>query len=265
MCSLRRFKVGDSMYNDFAEVYDKLQDADYNKFIEYYEQVFKKFGIKPELVLDLACGTGSITVEMAKRGYDMIGLDLSCEMLNIARDKAANEGQEILFLNQDMCEMELFGTVDAIVCALDGVNYITDYEDLKQLFRLVENYLNPGGIFIFDINSRRKLQNILGGNIFVNDEQGIFYVWQSEYDEESHICDFGLTFFVEEEDGVYTRFDEFQQERAYTIGEISLGAEMAGLEVQGFYKPFGFATADDSDERIFCVVSKKSIDKNWKE
>lgn len=253
------------MYSDFAEVYDRLQDADYNKFIEYYEQIFKKFGIKPELVLDLACGTGSITVEMAKRGYDMIGLDLSCEMLNIARNKAANEGQDILFLNQDMCEMELFGTVDAIVCALDGVNYLTDYDDLRQLFRLVENYLNPDGLFVFDINSKSKLKNILGGNTFVNDEQGIFYVWQSEYDEESHICDFGLTFFVEDEAGMYTRFDEFQQERAYTIEEISVAAEEAGLKVQGFYKPFEFATADDSDERIFCVVSKKTIDKNWKE
>lgn len=262
---MRRYKVGDIMYSDFAEVYDKLQDADYEKFIDFYEQIFKKFGKKPELVLDLACGTGSITINMAKRGYDMIGLDLSWEMLNIARNKAAKEGQEILFLNQDMCEMELFGTVDAVVCALDGVNYITDYENLKQLFRLVENYLNPGGMFIFDINSKTKLENILGGNTFVNDEQGIFYVWQSEYDEDSNICDFCLTFFVKDEGGQYTRFDEFQQERAYSIDEISAAAAVAGLEVQGFYKPFEFATADDSQERIFFVVSKKCVDKNWKE
>jgi len=245
------------MYNDFAEVYDRLQDADYDKFVDFYEKIFEKLNLKPELVLDMACGTGNITLPMAKRGYDMIGLDMSVEMLNIARDKAYEEEQEILFLCQNMCEMELFGTVDAIVCALDGVNYITDYEDLKQLFRLVQNYLNPGGVFIFDINSVHKLKNILGNNTFVNDEQGIFYVWQSEFSEETNICDFGLTFFEEQEDGSYERFDEFQQERAYTIGEISSAAEAAGLDVTGVYKPFEFATADDNDERIFFAVSQK--------
>ena len=245
------------MYNDFAEVYDKLQDADYGKFVDFYEAIFERLGLKPELVLDLACGTGNITLPMAERGYDMIGLDMSVEMLNIARDKACESGKDILFLCQDMCEMELFGTVDAVVCALDGVNYITDYEDLKQLFRLMANYLNPGGVFIFDINSVHKLRNILGNNTFVNDEQGIFYVWQSEFSEETQICDFGLTFFEEQEDGSFERFDEFQQERAYTIAEISEAAELAGLQVTGVYKPFEFATADDNDERIFFAVSKK--------
>ena len=245
------------MYNDFAEVYDKLQDADYNRFVDFYEAIFKRLGIKPELVLDLACGTGNITLPMAQRGYDMIGLDMSVEMLNIARDKAYEDNREILFLCQDMCEMELFGTVDAIVCALDGVNYITDYENLKQLFRLVQNYLNPGGVFIFDINSVHKLKNILGNNTFVNDEQGIFYVWQSEFSEETQVCDVGLTFFQEMEDGSYERFDEFQQERAYTIDQIRSAAEAADLDVTGVYKPFEFSTATDCDERVFFVVSKK--------
>ena len=144
------------MYNDFAAVYDKLQDADYDAFVDYYERIFKKLGKEPKLVLDLACGTGNITLPMAKRGYDMIGLDLSCEMLNIARDKAMTENQNILFLNQDMCEMELYGTVDAIVCALDGVNYITETEDLRKLFRLVKNYLNPDGIMIFALNDESE-------------------------------------------------------------------------------------------------------------
>ncbi|MBE7024291.1 MAG: class I SAM-dependent methyltransferase [Ruminococcaceae bacterium] len=245
------------MYNDFAEVYDRLQDADYGRFVDFYEKIFQKQGLAPELVLDLACGTGNITLPMAKRGYDMIGLDMSVEMLNIARNKAYEENEDILFLCQDMCEMELFGTVDAIVCALDGVNYITDYDDLKKLFRLVQNYLNPGGVFVFDINSVHKLKNILGNNTFVNEEQGIFYVWQSEFSEETQVCDFGLTFFEEAEDGSYERFDEFQQERAYTIAEIKDAAEFAGLEVTGFYKAFEFVTADDNDERIFFVVSKK--------
>jgi len=244
------------MYSDFAEVYDKLQDADYEKFADYYETIFKKFGKSPKLVLDLACGTGNITIPLAKRGYDMIGLDLSCEMLNIARNKAAAEGLDILFLNQDMTEMELYGTVDAIVCSLDGVNYITDKKDLERLFCLVKNYLNPGGIFVFDINSVHKLRDILGGNTFVNEEHGIFYVWQSEFSEETKICDFELTFFVESQNGGYERFDEFQQERAYTIKEVTDVAELAGLNVSGIYKDFGFSTATDEDERIFFVVSQ---------
>ena len=245
------------MYNDFAEVYDRLQDADYEGFVDYYERIFKKFGKNPELVLDLACGTGNITIPMAKRGYDMIGLDLSCEMLNVAREKAAAEGLDILFLNQDMTDMELYGTVDAIVCALDGVNYITDPADLKRVFALVKNYLNPGGIMIFDINTEHKLRNILGGNTFVNEEQGIYYVWQSEFDDETKICAFELNFFCEQPDGGYIRFDEFQEERAYSTSEILDILKSEDLVAEGFYKPFEFSTPDDKEERIFFVISKK--------
>ena len=245
------------MYNDFAEVYDKLQDADYEAFVDYYERIFKKLGKEPKLVLDLACGTGNITIPMAKRGYDMIGLDLSCEMLNIAREKAQKENLDILFLNQDMCEMELFGTVDAIVCALDGLNYITDPEDLKQIFKLVANYLNPGGVMIFDMNTEHKLRDILGGNTYVMEEQGIYYVWQSEYFEDTKICEFELNFFSEQEDKGYKRFDEFQEERAYSPEEISGFVKDAGLNMTGIYKPFTFSTQDDEDERIFFVISKK--------
>lgn len=245
------------MYGDFARVYDKLQDADYEAFADYYERIFEKFGKKPELVLDLACGTGSVTLPLARRGYDMIGLDLSCEMLGIAREKAAESGMDILFLNQDMTEFELYGTVDAIVCALDGINYITETEDLERVFALAENYLNLGGLMIFDINSEYKLREVLGGNTFVNDEQGIYYVWQSEFDEESRICQFELNFFEEQPDGRYLRFDEYQEERAYSVEEIQAAAERARLNVEGYYKPFGFSTADGSDERIFFVISKK--------
>lgn len=245
------------MYNDFAEVYDKLQDADYEQFVDYYERIFKRLGKKPKLVLDLACGTGNITIPMAKRGYDMIGLDLSCEMLNIARDKAHKENLDILFLNQDMCEMELFGTVDAVVCALDGLNYITDYDDLKKVFKLIENYLNPGGVMIFDLNTEHKLRDILGGNTYVMEEKGVYYVWQSEFFEDERICEFELNFFCEQPDGSYKRFDEFQAERAYSTEEIVEAVKAAGLDVTGIYKPFEFSTTDEWDERIFFVISKK--------
>lgn len=245
------------MYNDFAAVYDKLQDINYAEFVNYYEKIFERLGKKPELVLDLACGTGNITIPMAERGYDMIGIDLSCEMLNFAREKAMEKGQSILFLNQDMTAFELYGTVDAIVCALDGINYLTKEGDLEKLFKLAENYLNPGGIMIFDINSEYKLSKILGNNTFVSEEDGIYYVWRNEYSEKTRICEFELNFFVENEDGAYDRFDEFQEEKAYRIDEISSAVETSGLVLEGCYKPFGFTTASDTDERIFFVISKK--------
>lgn len=244
------------MYNDFAEVYDRLQDADYEKFIRYYEEIFKRYGKTPTLVLDLACGTGNITIPMAKRGYDMIGIDLSCEMLNIAREKAMEEGQNILFLNQDMTEFELYGTVDAIVCALDGINYITDEKMLKKVFSLVQNYLNPDGIMIFDINSEYKLSKILGDNTFVNEEQGFYYVWRNNYSEDTKICEFELNFFEETEDGSYLRFDEFQEERAYSVEEIESAVTSARLNIEGFFRPFSFESATETDERIFVVVTK---------
>lgn len=245
------------MYNDFAEVYDRLQTADYEKFVDYYEEIFKRLGKTPKLVLDLACGTGNITIPMAKRGYDMIGLDLSCEMLNIARNKAISQNLDILFLNQDMCEMELYGTVDAIVCALDGLNYILDSGDLEKVFSLVKNYLNPGGVMIFDMNTRHYLENVLGRNTFVSDEDGIYYVWRSEFFEDTNICEFELNFFCEDQDKSYKRFDEFQAERAYSVDEISKLVTSQGLDMTGIYKPFGFSTATDLDERIFFVISKK--------
>ena len=247
------------MYGDFASVYDRLQDADYNSFVDYYERIFEKFGLKPKLVLDLACGTGNITIPMAQRGYDMIGVDLSVEMLNIARGKAAESGQDILFLNQDMTEFELYGTVDAAVCALDGVNYLTEDGDLGRLFALVKNYLNFGGIMIFDINSAFKLKNILGNETFVNEEDGIFYVWQNFWEEERSVCCFELNFFEEQTDGSYLRFEEVQEERAYTVEEITAEAKRAGLFVEGVYKPFEFGAANEQcDERIFFVVSRKN-------
>ena len=149
------------MYDEFANIYDRLQNIDYASFVDYYQKIFESFSLKPELVLDLACGTGNVTIPLAERGYDMIGVDMSGEMLNIAADKARAKNLDILFLNQDMTEFELYGTVDAIVCSLDGVNYLTEDWQLEQLFALVKNYLNPDGIFIFDINSKYKLSKVL--------------------------------------------------------------------------------------------------------
>ena len=244
------------MYNKFADIYDRLQDIDYGSFINYYEEIFRINGIDPKLMLDLGCGTGSITIPMAKRGYDMIGVDLSSEMLDIAAAKARDAELDILFLNQDMAEFELYGTVDAAVCALDGVNYLTENGDLDKLFALIHNYLNPGGVFIFDINTEYKLKNILGDNTFVYDEDDVYCVWSNSYDEDDKICGFDLDFFTQTENGQYERNSEYQEERAYSVAEIRESAEKNSLRVVGIYADRSFNAPTDTSERIFFVVQK---------
>ena len=245
------------MYGRFADIYDSLQNVDYNAFCEFYENVFKKLDIKPELVLDLGCGTGNITIPLAKAGYDMIGSDISDEMLSIAIEKAKADNLDILFLNQDMTEFELYGTVDAITCALDGVNYLTEDGDIDKLFALVKNYLNPNGVFIFDLNTEYKMKNVLDGNTYVYDEDNAYCVWSSEYDEENRVCGFFLDFFIQRKDGLYERYDEYQEERAYSESEIQLLAEKYELSVVGIYDETSFNAAKPNSEKISIVLKKK--------
>ena len=239
-------------YGDFASVYDALvQDVDYKRMIETYQRIFKQAGLCPELVLDLGCGTGNITLPMAGLGYDMIGVDASVEMLNVARQRAAEQNLDILFLNQEMQEFELYGTVDAVVSALDSLNYVT--EGLDEVFCLVHNYLNPGGLFLFDINTIYKLKHIIGEHTYIYDSENVFYTWQSDY--EAGLCDFYLTFFVKEGQN-YRRFDEVHTERAYSEEEI-----------EQLLQKYGFTLLEKSDgdtgtevmpesQRIFYAARK---------
>ncbi|NLV37499.1 MAG: class I SAM-dependent methyltransferase, partial [Clostridiaceae bacterium] len=150
-----------AIYRDFAFLYDRLMwDVDYIGWADYVEGMFERSKVNPRLIADLGCGTGSFCLEMAKRGYEMIGIDQSVEMLNCAKQKTLDAGADILYLNQDMTSFELYGTVDAITCLMDSVNYVTYKNDLKRLFRLVNNYLNPDGLFLFDINSPYKFEQI---------------------------------------------------------------------------------------------------------
>lgn len=213
-------------YTKFAEVYDRLINVNYKHMADKIEDIFKANGANPKLVLDLACGTGNLTIELSQRGYDMIGIDLSEDMLSVAIDKAP----DIRFLCQDMTEFELYGTVDAIVCTLDAVNYITDKRQLKKVFKLVNNYLNPNGLFIFDINTVHKLENVLGNNTFVYDEEDVFYTWENYF--KNNISEQFLTFFVKDKDkDNYKRFDEQHIQRAYSVSEIKEMLEDAKLSL----------------------------------
>ncbi|MBQ7039136.1 MAG: class I SAM-dependent methyltransferase [Clostridia bacterium] len=242
------------IYQDFAEVYDALtEDVTYEKTVEYLEQIFKKhYDKKPKLMLELACGTGSITKLLSEKGYDMIGVDLSEEMLNVAREKC-DEG--VLLLNQDMTEFELYGTVDVIMCLLDSVNYITEPEKLQKMFRLAENYLEYGGLFVFDINSSYKLKNVIAENTFIRETENIYSVWENE--QEPPFVNFILNFFVENTDGSYERFYEEHTERIYEQDEIVSMLKKAGFENIKVYSENSFDAPDNTTERIYFVANKR--------
>jgi SAM-dependent methyltransferase len=245
------------MYQDFAYLYDALQqDVPYEQFAEYYVKIIEKFGGEKGLCLDLGCGTGNMSMLLDSLGFDVIGVDSSVDMLEVAREKAMEEERNILFLNQDMTSFELYGTVATVVSTLDCVNYITDEKALLEVFKLVNNYLDPKGLFIFDINSEYKLEHILGDNTYVSDDEDIFYSWQNSYDKEKKICTFDLTFFEKDED-VYYRYDETHYERAYSIEEIKGLLEKAGMEVVGVFDNLSFNAPVDKSERIFFVAREK--------
>ena len=235
-----------SMYKNFAAYYDLLQrGTDYFGWADYIERLFKRHGIKkPLLILDLACGTGNITIELANRGYDMIGIDRSVDMLNMARQKS--DLLNILYLNQDIADFELYGTVDAVTCCLDSINYLNK-SSLEKCFRLVRQYLNTGGCFIFDINTEYKFKKILDKQTFTYDFDELYCVWQNRYNPKKRFCDYYLTFFIRDNGGKYTRCHEKHREYAYSVSEIKSMLKQAGFKNIKVYS----RTKREDPERLF--------------
>ncbi|OPX45482.1 glycine/sarcosine N-methyltransferase [Ruminiclostridium hungatei] len=244
------------IYNNFAYIYDKLTlDIEYHKWTDYVEKLIKKNKISGTMVLELGCGTGSFGIEMAKRGYEMICLDLSGDMLDRASKKAAEEGADILFLNQDMSNFELYGTVDVIVCLLDSFNYLTRSVQVQRMLKLVHNYLNPNGLFIFDVNTKYKFENILSDNFFYEIGEDITYIWENEYNPKSGKARFDLTFFVREGQ-LFRRFEETHFERAYTHEELLGYIGEAGLELVSVYEGLTFKKPRNESPRNFYICKK---------
>lgn len=243
-----------TVYQEFSDIYDLLmKTTDYSAWADFYERLFARYRVTPELILDLGCGSGTLTKILADRGYDMTGIDSSCAMLN----KAMAKGGNVLYLQQDMTEFELYGTMGAIISSLDCINYITNKEDLLQVFRLMWNYLDYDGVVIFDINSAYKLREILGGHCYTYDDDGVFYTWESFYDEDTKLCDFELTFFVHEHDGLYRRIEESQTERAWETEEIrDLLAQANFCEIECFGDKT-LSAPTDREERIFFAARKR--------
>ncbi len=248
-------------YEALAKVYDKLNgEVDYAAIAAFYEKVFSCYGITPELVLDLGCGTGSMTLELAARGYDMIGVDASAEMLTKAYERMYSRGQGgILFLQQDMRSFELYGTVGAVVSTLDCVNYLTGDGDIDRCFALVHNYLDPDGVFVFDVNTPYKFKHVYGDNAYIlEEEDGSAYCgWQNDYDEQSGLCRFLLSVFAEEKDGRYTRADEEQTERCYGRETLIAALEKAGFADICFYGDTDLGAPHAETERWFIAARCK--------
>ena len=244
-------------YSSFASVYDSLTfNVDYEKRADYITEILKQNNITEGLLLDLACGTGSLSVEFAKRGYEVIATDASADMLMEAQNKAFSEGFNIMFLCQKMEETDLYGTVGAVVCSLDSVNHLPSYEEVKKTFQVLKNFVDDGGIMIFDVNTLYKHRNILGNNTFVYDEKDVFCVWQNRLFEDNKTVGINLDFFVK--DGAkYQRFNENFKEVAFTDEEITSAVEGAGFKVLNRYTDFTFDPPKEDTERVYYVIRRE--------
>ena len=249
------------IYDILAAFYDRInREIDYDTWADFIEKIFdREMKERPSLVLDLGCGTGKMTLALAKKGYDMTGIDYSVNMLGEAREAAADAelSDRILWLCQDIRSFELYGTMGAIVSCLDTINHITKEKELISVFSLVHNYLDPDGLFIFDVNGKHKFETLYADQTYVFEEGNDFCVWENEYNEKSKLCRFYITLFSKERDGRYSRYEEAQSEKMYPLSSLRRALEETGFEFVGAYSDYDFKVADDTADRIYIVARCK--------
>ena len=244
-------------YTSFARVYDTFMDnVPYKEWADYLGKILKEYGIDDGLVLDLGCGTGNMTEMLASSGYDMIGVDNSEDMLELAMEKRMESGKDILYLLQDMREFELYGTVRAIVSVCDSVNYITEPEELEEVFRLVNNYLDPKGVFLFDFNTVYKYKEVMGDTVIAEDRGECSFIWDNFYYEEERINEYDLTLFIQEDanEDLYRRYQETHYQRGYTLEEMKELVECSGLVFEAAYDAVTHEEPTEKSERIYIVA-----------
>ena len=248
-------------YTGFAAVYDTFMDnVPYREWGGYIHSMLCEKGVKDGLVLDLGCGTGTMTEILAGYGCDMIGADNSEDMLELAMEKRIQSGHDILYLLQDMREFELYGTVRAVVSVCDSMNYITDEEDLLEVFRLVNNYLDSGGIFIFDLNTEYKYEEILGDTTIAEDREDASFIWDNYYDPEEQINEYDLALFIPvDKDGetLYRKYEETHYQKAYSLEKIKELLAEAGMEFIDAYDAFTRNPVKEDSERIYILAREK--------
>ena len=275
-------------YTDFASVYDTFMDeTPYEEWAEFLHSLIKEYGIsKPlehaeqertktreaenseesseaaldsekNLVLDLGCGTGTLTELMYRKGYDMIGVDFSQEMLNIALDKKEKSGSNILYLCQDMRELDLYSTIGTVISACDSVNYLLEEDEVIETFRLVNSYLYPGGVFIFDFNTVYKYEQVIGDTTIAENREDCSFIWDNFYHEDEHINEYDLTIFVKEgKEELFRKFEETHYQRGYTLEEMKTFVEKAGLKFVQAIDADTHGEPDEVSERIYVIAQE---------
>ena len=256
-------------YSEFARVYDLFMDnIPYEEWCEYLVTLLKKYGVDDGLVLELGCGTGNISEALRHKGYDMIGIDNSEEMLSVAIEKSMEVEDDTLpqslYLCQDMREFELYGTVRAIVSICDSMNYITESEDLLEVFRLANNYLDPEGVFIFDMNTCYKYENLLGEQTIAETREDHCFIWDNLYDRDSRLNEYVLNLFIQGDDGRYDRHEEIHYQRAYDLDEVRSLIERAGMIFEGAYDAFTFEPVRKDSERIYIIAREQGKSEKMK-
>lgn len=244
-------------YTNFSKFYDELMDnINYKEWGSYIVRLLKEYGVGSGIVLELGCGTGNICQYLSKKGYDVIGIDNSFEMLGVANEKKMKSGQDILYLNQDMRDFELYGTVKAVISNCDSLNYILDKKDLLKVFKLVNNYLDPDGVFIFDLNTEFKYTQI-GDSVIAENRDDISFIWENTYSEKNKINRYDLTLFIKDDDGKYEKEEETHFQKAYSIDEIKEVLEKAGMEFVVAYNGFSKDSPGNDSERIHIIAREK--------
>lgn len=258
-------------YEDFAYVYDTFMDATpYEEWCQRIDSLIQKHGVssptrdakdvldsEKNLVVDLGCGTGTLTELLYQKGYDMIGIDNSGEMLNVAMEKRAESGSEILYLLQDMRELELYSTVGTVVSVCDSVNYILEEEELLETFSLVNNYLYPGGIFIFDFNTDYKYREVIGDTTIAENREDCSFIWENYYDPESAVNEYDLTIFVQEKDDLFRKFTETHYQRGYTPEQMVRLIEQAGLSLVEMKDADTDGEVTAESQRVYIVARER--------
>lgn len=245
-------------YEMFARYYDGLmRDVPYAKRADYLCRALKHCRHEPGVCLDLACGTGSLTLELADRGLDIFGLDLSPEMLSVARQKAESIGRDLLLVCQDMRRLNLYAPVDTVFCTMDGINHLPGESAVRQTFRSVASFLNPGGLFLFDANTVYKHRYVLAGHTFADETGEVFCVWQNAYREAGHRIAVTLDFF-EKNGEAYRRSTEQFFEFAYETEAMQEMLSEAGLQTVGIWKDMSFQKPDAEAERVLFAARRSN-------
>lgn len=243
-----------------AQVYDRLMgDVDYEAWAAYYHQLMLLHDCSAVRVADCACGTGNMTAALALRGLNMTGVDISEEMLSQAAEKLRRLGIQAPLACQDMRALQLPRAVDAIVCACDGVNYLTSGGDVRSFFRAAYSGLTPGGLLLFDVSTRHKLERVLGDNTYGEDHHDICFLWQNSYDARARLIEMTLTFFTRCEGGLYERFEERHVQRAHESDELCQWLNDTGYEVLGLYGETSLDRPQPGAQRIH-FVSRRAYD-----